>query len=121
MKVIRMMALPILLTVHGLAWGDWGEGLAAYRRGDYDAALREWRPLAEQGHADAQYSLGAMYGNGHGIPQDDKATVKWFRKAAEQGHTKAQFNLGAMYGNGQGVPQDDEAAVKWYRRAAEQG
>jgi len=112
MKTIRIMALPILLAAHGLAWGGWDEGVAAYNRGDYDAALREWRPLAEH---------GAMYGNGHGVPQDDKETVKWFRKAAEQGHTKAQFNLGAMYGNGQGVPRDDEAAVKWYRRAAEQG
>ena len=37
------------------------EGLAAYTCGDYATALKEWRLLAEQGHAKAQYSLGYMY------------------------------------------------------------
>ena len=30
----------------------------------YAAALREWRPFAEQGDADAQLNLGLMYANG---------------------------------------------------------
>ena len=29
--------------------------------------MREWRPLAEQGNADAQCALGGMYGNGQGV------------------------------------------------------
>ena len=33
---------------------------AAYDRQDYAAALREWRPLAEQGFASAQYNLGQL-------------------------------------------------------------
>ena len=40
------------------------EGLAAARRGDYVTALREFRPLAERGDANAQYRLGSMYGGG---------------------------------------------------------
>jgi hypothetical protein len=51
-----MLALPILLAVHVLAWAGWDEGVAAYNQGNYDTALREWRPLAEQGHADAQHT-----------------------------------------------------------------
>jgi hypothetical protein len=121
MKIIRMMALPILLTVHGLAWGDWGEGLAAYRRGDYDAALREWRPLAEQGYDRAQYSLGLMYINGQGVHQDYKEAMKWFRKAAEQGFASAQFDLGVMYHNGEGVSQDYVQAFKWFNIAGANG
>ena len=37
------------------------EGVAAYNRGDYAAALREFLPLAQQGNADAQTNLGVMY------------------------------------------------------------
>ena len=33
----------------------------AYERGDYKTAVEGWRPFAEQGNADAQCNLGAMY------------------------------------------------------------
>ena len=80
--------------------------MAAYESKDYATALKLWRPLAEQGDAQAQYNLGIMYDNGQGVPQDDAEAVKWYRKAAEQGIAKAQYNLGVMYANGRGVPQD---------------
>ena len=60
----------------------------------------------EQGDADAQYVLGAMFAFGQGAPQDDAQAVKWYRKAAEQGHALAQFNLGYRYLKGEGVAQD---------------
>ena len=105
------------------AWAGLDKGVAAYDRGDYAAALREWRPLAKQGNANAQYNLGIMYNNGRGVPQDFAEAVKWYRKAAEQGMAEAQVNLGVMYMyyNGHGVPQDLAEAVKWNRKAAEQG
>ncbi len=84
---------------------------------DFDATKK----LAEQGYILAQFSLGLMYANGEGVPQNDKEAVKWFTKAAEQGEATAQFNLGLMYAKGQGVPQNDKEAVKWYTKAAEQG
>ncbi len=95
-------------------------GVAAYKLGAYATALREWRPLAKQGNAKAQYNLGLMYRKGHGVPQDDAEAVGWWRKAAEQGNAGAQNNLGVMYRKGQGVPQDDAEAVGWWRKAAEQ-
>ncbi len=100
---------------------DFNAGVAAYKLGAYATALREWRPLAEQGNAKAQYNLGLMYRKGQGVPQDDAEAVGWWRKAAEQGNAGAQNNLGVMYRNGHGVPQDDAEAVGWYRKAAEQG
>lgn len=97
--------------------GPFEDGVAAYKRGDYAAALRFWRPLAEQGDAAAQFNLGLTYG----LAQDYAEAVKWYRKAAEQGYAQAQHNLGAIYDNGSGVPQNYAEAVKWYRRAADQG
>jgi TPR repeat protein len=121
MKIFRMMILPVLLAVHGVVWAGFDEGLAAAYAGDYATALREWRPLAEQGDASAQFNLGVMYYKGEGVLQDYKESVKWYRKAAEQGNADAQFNLGVMYYVGEGVPQDSKEAAMWYRKAAEQG
>ncbi len=59
--------------------------MAAYQRGDYATALREWRPLAEQGNTEAQYGLGVMYDKGRGVPRDHAEALQWYRKAAEQG------------------------------------
>jgi len=43
------------------------EGMDAYERGDYDTALKELQPLAEQGHTEAQFNLGLMYYEGLGV------------------------------------------------------
>jgi hypothetical protein len=117
MKIIRIMVLPVLLvllTVHGQAAGGINAGTAAYNQGNYDSALRVWRPLAEQGNPGAQLNLGFMYDNGYGVPQDYKEAIKWYRRAAEQGNDRAQYNLGLMYDNGDGVPQDYVQAHMWY-------
>jgi len=113
-KIIRVMVLPLLLAVHGLAAGGIERGGAAYNQGDYGTALREWRPLAEQGDAGAQLNLGFMYDNGYGVPQDYTEAIKWYRRAAEQGSDRAQYNLGLMYDVGYGVPQDFVQAHMWY-------
>ena len=69
----------------------------AYAKGqgvtqDVVEAVRWYRKAAEQGHATAQYNLGAMYGKGQGVTQDAVEAVRWCRKAAEQGHATAQYN-----------------------------
>lgn len=97
------------------------EGLSAYFSGNYDKAADIWHPLAQQGHAKAQYRLGKMYDFAEGIPQDDAEAVKWYRRAAEQGKAGAQNNLGYMYNNGYGVPQNYVLAHMWYNLAASQG
>src|SRR6266852_2147310 len=101
--VALVLSLSLAVPV---AAGPFEDGVAAYKRGDYATALRLWRPLAEQGAADAQFVLAAMYDKGQGVRQDYTEAVKWYRKAAEQGDDTAQFNLGGMYEKGHGVRQD---------------
>ena len=103
------------------AWADFKAGVDASHRGDYATALRELRPLAEQGHAVAQYNLGLLYANGQGVPKDDGQARQWYEKAAAQGRADAQVNLGILYDYGRGVPQDYKKAVYWYRLSAKQG
>ncbi len=121
--VSRAVAIgAVLLTLGGAkAWAGFEEGMAAAKRGDYATAVREWRPLADQGDGVAQYNLGAMYDEGLGVPQDYVQAVKWYRKAAEQGHASAQYSLGAMYAQGHGVTQDYVQAHTWFNLAGAQG
>ncbi|KAF9089364.1 hypothetical protein BGX29_012098 [Mortierella sp. GBA35] len=73
------------------------------------------------GDKDVQVTLGDMYRDGVGVPQDYRAAMDWYLKAAEQGQADAQFNVGIMFANGQGVPKDYSRAMDWYRKAADQG
>jgi len=116
--LIAALCGGVTLGLTAPAWAGFDEGMAAHERGDYATALREWSPLAEQGHAGAQNNLGFMYRNGQGVPQDYAEALQWYRKAAEQGHAEAQNNLGFMYEDGQGVPQDYAHAHMWYNLAA---
>jgi tetratricopeptide (TPR) repeat protein len=92
-----------------------------YNQGRYAEALPLYQGLAEQGDAQAQNNLGAMYNNGKGVAENHKQAVYWYNKAAEQGEGIAQNNLGVMYDKGKGVAQNDNKAVYWYNKAAEQG
>ncbi len=83
--------------------------------------LSHWQKLAENGSANAQFNMGAIYDNGDGVPEDDAEAAKWYQQAAEQGHVNAQFNLGVMYANGEGVAKNAAEAANWYRKAADQG
>jgi TPR repeat protein len=100
---------------------DFAAGLDAYQKGDYVTAIKEWRPLADQGVAEAQFNVGLMYVDGQGVPMDFAQAVSWFEKAAEQDYGKAQLNLGAMYGVGKGVKRDYVQAYKWLNICAAKG
>ena len=93
----------------------------ALARGEFAAAAREFKALAEAGDAGAQASLGYLYYAGEGVPRDYEQAVFWHRKAAVQGNRDAQYNLAVAYAFGEGLGRDLAEAALWYRRAAEQG
>ncbi|MEO8346980.1 MAG: tetratricopeptide repeat protein [Betaproteobacteria bacterium] len=98
------------------------EGVAALLQQDYATALKEFRPLAARGDAEAQYRLGRMYEYGRGVAPDMPQAMIWLRKSAAQENASAQGELGAIYASGfGGVPQDDAQAVAWFQKAANQG
>ena len=84
-------------------------------------AFKRLLKAAEQGQAQAKYSLGLAYFKGLGISENHAEAVKWWHKAAEQGHATAQINLSEIYETGDSVTQDFVAAYKWAKLAAAQG
>ena len=116
------LTFAVLLGSAGVsASADLNKGLSAFKRGDFITALREWKPLAEQGNSLAQYNVGLIYNNGNGIPRDAITAAEWFRLAADQGDVRAQYMLGVMYARGDGVSKDLKTSVKWFKTSAEQG
>lgn len=102
-------------------WTILGGGYQSYLKGDYQAAYKEWMPLAELGDAEAQYNIGVLFDEGAGVDQDLVAAADWYRRAGEQGFMDAQTNLGIMYYHGHGVDRHRHEASKWFRMAADQG
>ncbi len=90
MRWATMTFALVVVLVAVPAWAGFQAGKEAYYRGDYDTALKEWRPLAEQGFARAQSNLAKMYRRGEGVPQDDVLAHMWFNLAAAQGHEDAR-------------------------------
>ncbi|HYB63748.1 MAG TPA: hypothetical protein VEC59_00650, partial [Steroidobacteraceae bacterium] len=62
----------------------------AYRKGDYERALHDYRELAELGQPTAQFNLAIMYTKGQGTPQSDINAYAWATLAAEGGEAHAQ-------------------------------
>ena len=63
---------------------DFEVGVEAWSRGKYGTAIKEFRPLAEKGHTEAQFYLGIMYSQGLGVPKDNVQAYMWHTLAADQ-------------------------------------
>jgi TPR repeat protein len=90
--------------------------LIALEQGEILAALNELKPLAERGHATAQYHLWL-------VEKDRNLTqaLSWLIKAAEQGHAEAENDLGVVYRDGHGLSKNSSDAARLIRAAAEKG
>jgi uncharacterized protein len=125
MFVVRLLVsaiLFVLIAVPFAASADpFEDGASAFERGDYDTALRIWRPLAEHDPL-AAINLGVMYAEGLGVQKDAVEALRWLGPAALVGEPNAQMHLGVMLAEGIGGRTPNyEAAAAWYRAAAEQG
>lgn len=123
-----LMLLLILMTgVTGPVFaGPLEDGLAAYKKGDWDLAVRLLLPLAEKGDAQAQEKIGRLYDRGRGFPRNYVEAERWYRRAAEQGDAPAQSRLAFMYRSGKvgprnAGPKEFAEALELYRKAAVQG
>lgn len=80
--VSAILAFAVWSYLHNHSYADFRKGLEAYNRGDYKAALLEWRSIANRGDVQAQMKLGDMYAQGKGVPGDLVQAYVWFDLAA---------------------------------------
>ncbi|WP_241462071.1 SPOR domain-containing protein [Aurantiacibacter marinus] len=93
------------------------DGVEAWSRGDYTAAVSEWRGPAEAGDPDAMFNLGQAYRLGRGVTQDLGMAEQLYARAAQAGHVQAADIYGLM------LFQDGrrEAALPFVQAAARRG
>lgn len=109
------VGLAVLAAVPALA--DVKSGVDAYQRGDYAAAIAQWRPLADRGDPDAQFNLAQAYKLGRGVPANLDTAIGLYRKAATQAHPEAEALLGLLlFQNGKRAE-----AMPWLAKAADRG
>ena len=77
-----------LFTLLALVWAaptfaDFDQGMIAYRYGDFDRAMKEFRKDAVDGHALAQFNLGVLYFRGEGAPRDPVEAYAWIELATQ--------------------------------------
>lgn len=99
------------------AWADVRDGVNAWSRGDYAAAVRQWQGPAAKGDADAQFNMGQAAKLGRGMPKDMARAEDWFHKAARQGHARAADNYGILlFQTGR-----QSEALPWLNASADRG
>lgn len=100
---------------------DFRSGRSAINISDYQTALAHWPPLAGQGDAKSQASLGYLHYMGLGVSRDYVEAARWYRKAAEQNQIDALYILGNMYLFGHGLRKDPVKAYVLCEIALSQG
>ncbi|KAI8889965.1 HCP-like protein, partial [Backusella circina FSU 941] len=98
-----------------------------YEHGEHGAVKQNyykagvWYALAtKKKNAVAQYKLGLLYFNGHGVRKDPLEASKWFTWSADQGNSDAQYLLGVLRFLGVGLSKDICEAFEWFTKSASQ-
>ena len=93
------------------------DGVDAWSRGDYEAAVSEWEAPAAAGDADALFNLAQAYRLGRGVAMDLGRAESLYARAAALGHVRAADTYGLM------LFQDGrrEQALPYIRAAADRG
>ena len=120
MRKFLIFAAAGLVALPALA-GPLEDGGHFYARGDYVRAMAAWRPLADQGNAEAQNDIGLLYLEGKGVMANLDEAVRYFQLAAAAGSALGQNNLGGLYRDGRGVSRDYPRAARWFAASASQG
>jgi len=113
--------LSALLLTTGYARADFFTGRDAFRRGDYETAMKELKPEAAKDNAEAIAIVAKMYQGGFGVKKDVAKATELFRRSAELGDGESAYNYGIARALGDGVEQDLAEGLKWLFIASRMG
>jgi uncharacterized protein len=111
------LAAFVLLQLPVSAFAGSFEGTAAYRRGDFVSARREFGADSEEG-AISPFFLALMYLRGEGGARDEPKGTELLRLSAERGYPAAQYLLASRLLPGKGGAKDTATAKELLRKAA---
>jgi TPR repeat protein len=97
------------------------EGVVAFKRGDYEAALPRLMPLAESGNQSAMLLMGIAYAHGHGVIKDRSRAQQLILAADSDGGSEHFFHIAQRFERGEQTEKNSDEAFAWYLLAAERG
>jgi uncharacterized protein len=113
MKIRSLLGIYLGLATSFSAFsfnGDLELGIFQLNRGEFKAAMTEFKPLVLEGYSPAQYQMGLIYQNGYGVQKDLTKAFELFSLAAAQNYPDAMFSLALMYSEGEGVDKNLKTA-----------
>ena len=117
---ILLFTLTLLSSFSVLSLGnDLEKGIYELNRGEFQAAIDEFRPLVIEGYAPAQYQMALVYQNGYSVPKDAMKALELFELSSAQNYPDAQFELALIYSDGKLVKQDLKKAFELTNKAAQ--
>lgn len=90
-------------------------------RGDFEKAMHILEKPIHSNNPDANYMLGVMFSEGHGVNQNIDKGIEFFEMAAKGGNIDAMINLGSIYHDDLSSYSDSYRAYFWYLSAARSG
>ncbi|MCP4986159.1 MAG: sel1 repeat family protein [Colwellia sp.] len=94
------------------------QGIYELNRGEFKAAVAQFRPLLAEGYAPAQYQMALMHQHGYFVPKDGMKALELFELSAAQNYPDAQFELALLYTEGKLVKKDLKKAFELTHKAA---
>lgn len=91
---------------------------------DFNIAMDWYIRAGNNGHTEAQYSLGMIYHHGkYGVLKDYELSISWLQKAVEvDNNPSVQCIIGNIYNmGGYGIEKDPTLSRQWYLKSANQG
>ncbi len=108
-----ILAIALLFTTSAFAEIEAARDLMD--KGKFAEAMKELRPAARSGNADAEELIGVMYAMGLGVKRDDRRAFEWYMRSSLKGHPGAQSGVGWYYEVGRGMEAPDLVrAYTWY-------
>ena len=120
MRKVHLIAFTLSLLVSGCATNS-SRALTDFDKGNYPAAARGLRPLADAGNPVAQIDLGYLYQYGLGVPQSDGEALEMYGRAQRWGYVRADACMGVLYAQGSTITKDYGEAIRLFESGIQKG
>jgi hypothetical protein len=118
--ILFIIVLTSCFSAHSQG-SDLEQGIYELNRGEFKAAIEQFRPLVAEGYAPAQYQMAMMYQQGYSVPKDGMKALELLELSAAQNYPDAQFELALLHTEGKLVKKDLKTAFELTHKAAKKG
>ena len=107
-----------MLFSSDLKAGDYERAFEALKNKDYEKAIYFFSFFASNGDSVAQYNMGVLYRDGHGVDKNVEVALSWFLLAADQQHMLANYATAKLLEQHKTLGVSQDRNLHYYKEAA---